>query len=780
MGAVESNGITGETPVREVYKIKDVQLPLPPHAIKFSGYLENYIQNSVEHWNKGVVPYSAFVDFFRTGRPMFALGEMWGKAVRSGCMFYRYTQDPELKNILEKTVQDMLSTQQPNGSISCVPVEKQPDGPNGDLWERKYVMLGMEEYYAWVNPDPTVLESLKKQADCIIAQIGNPPKTNILEQGWSPTGVESCSLLEPFMRLYKMTGEQRYLDFAAYIVQSGGAKGNNLFQQAYDNVPPGKMGLPYPKAYEMTSVFEGLVEYYRATGDVQWKRSVENYFRNINEREITVIGNGGGMSYNGELWNDMAFIQAGSEEGITRETGVNDILPTLTNYAPAHGNMQETCVGVTWMKYCSQLLRLTGDPAAIDAIEKYIYNGLVGSMKPDGTGFTYFNWLNGRKSTEIGWGWHFDNLYVTCCNLNGPMGLAYIPYIAITNAAEGPVVNLYNASTADLKTPKDNHLNLSVETDFPLSGQITVKVNPEKPEDFTLSLRIPAWSDNTILKVNGVKQALASGGHYALLSRRWQAGDKVELELDMRLRLINPPSENNKVINNKKAVCYGPVVLTRSEQNDGKFNYPVKIKADKNGYIKGKIMEDKEAGDRMEFLIPTNKGKIRMRNYASVNGWDNDAHICTWMPESDALFDRFNIHKPFVMICLNGNNTFEMKDGHYRQSTTTSEAEDLKPYTFITENCGNETVRIKSVRSGKYLTVNPDNPDNDASVIMETDKYDSKLQLWKIRYISGNIFSIVNVHNGKLLSESGENDNIHIYTDVHDNRQMWFLKNVLK
>ncbi|NLX65728.1 MAG: hypothetical protein GXZ19_02975 [Bacteroidales bacterium] len=77
--------------------IEDKIYPLPAGAVKLDGFFEEYIQNSIHHWNKGDLPYDRFVDFFRNGRPQFALGEMWGKAVRSGCMLYRYTNDPELK-----------------------------------------------------------------------------------------------------------------------------------------------------------------------------------------------------------------------------------------------------------------------------------------------------------------------------------------------------------------------------------------------------------------------------------------------------------------------------------------------------------------------------------------------------------------------------------------------------------------------------------------------------------------------------------------------------------
>jgi DUF1680 family protein len=599
-------------------KVKDQQYPLPPGAVRLSGFLENDIQNSIEHWNKGVVPYAEFVDFFRNGRRQFALGEMWGKAVRSGCMFYRYTQDPELKRILEATVKDILSTQQSNGSISCVRINQQPDGGGGDLWERKYVMLGMEEYYAWVNPDPKVLESLKKQADCIIAQIGNPPKAEITKLGWSPTGIESSTLLEPFMRLYRMTGEQRYLDFATYIVEAGGNRGSNLFQQAYDNVELYKMGLPYPKAYEMTSLFEGAVEYYRVTEDQHLRQSITNYFKNIRETEITIIGNAGAdQPYHpnvaGEAWGN---------------TAVEQTNPDITR-------MMETCVGVTWIKFCSQILRLTGDASSVDEIEKYIYNGLLGAMKPAGDGFSYVNLLNGKKVTNHGWGWQFDDghggqLPVTCCNLNGPAGLAYIPYIAVTASKDGPVINLYNAGKVDMTTPAgQNPLKLDIETDYPQSGKVLIKVSPDNPETFTLKLRIPSWSENTAVKVNGKKQTVASGA-YADITRQWKSGDRIEIVFDIKCRVIDSPHGTNRAGDNMQAVIWGPIVLSRDENIDKNYNQPVVIKADKDGLVKVTKTKPTLAGMRMEFIVPTTHGSIRMIDYASVNGW-NDSHICTWM-----------------------------------------------------------------------------------------------------------------------------------------------------
>lgn len=599
--------------------IEDTFYPLPAGAVRLDGFIEEYIQNSIQHWNMGNLPYDQFVYFFRNGRPQFALGEMWGKAVRSGCMFYRYTNDPKLKQIMDKTVSDLLTTQRENGSISCVEIDKQPD--ESDLWERKYVMLGLEEYYEWVNPDPEVLDALIKQADNIISLIGHAPKTEIVDVGWSATNIgyepchiESSTLLEPFMRLYKWTGEQRFLDFATYIIASGGTKEHDVFENAFNNVNPWEMAGHYPKAYEMMSLFEGLVEYYRVKGDPRHKTMLLNLFKNISTKEITIIGNGGSdQPYHpyvaGEAWGNTALEQTNPD--ITR--------------------MMETCVGVTWMKFCCQLLRLTGDPTIADYIEKYAYNGLIGAMKPTGDGFSYVNLLNGSKATDEGWGWKFDSLQVTCCNLNGPMGLAYIPYVAVMNSDNGPVINLYNRGTAVFETPEKRSGTIDIDTDFPLTGNIQFNLTLEKEEAFTIRFRIPKWSEKTVMTVNE-EEVMVTPGTYAEINRKWRQGDRVSLSMDMRCRVIDAPHGSNRAGDNFQAVLYGPIVLARDENIDSNYHEPVKLQA-KKGYIEAKQVDPAKDNIKLQFSVPVEGGKyITMVDYASVDNWNNGKHVCTWLP----------------------------------------------------------------------------------------------------------------------------------------------------
>lgn len=595
-------------------KVENVMEPLPSGAVTLTDYFENDIRKSVENWAKGVMPYDSVVEFFRTGRKQFALGEMVGKAIRTNALMYRYTRDEELRDLTKDVVYSLIGTMKPNGSISCTAVENQPGGTDGDIWERKYVLLALSQYYLDVDQDPKVLDAMEKEAASVMTQIGPQTGVSIKDFGWSDNHIESSTILEPIMRLYYITGKQEYLDYAAYIVDCGGGLGKNMFQAVRDGDPLTSVGQPYPKAYEMTSLWEGLVEYYRATGDPVLLETIEKYFCSVKENEITIIGNGGADVYwpkvCGEAWSNTAVEQ--------------------TN--PSVVRMMETCVGVTWIKYCSQYLRLTGDPSAVDAIEKYIYNGLLGAMRPDGKGFSYVNLLNGEKVTNYGWGWNFDGLPVTCCNLNGPTGLAYIPYVAVMQDAEGPVVNLYNAGKAVAKTAKGDEVVLTVDSQFPRGNEVKVSVDPSVAGKFSVKLYMPTWSPDTYVEVNGKAVRGVKPGEYLAISRRWKKGDMIRIVFDFRARLIDAPKGGrNPEGEFFQAVQWGPIVLARDENIDPDYNKPVQVVADENGEVKVRQVTPERPGTRMQFVVPTTGGDIKMVDYSSVDCWKG-SHIQTWLP----------------------------------------------------------------------------------------------------------------------------------------------------
>lgn len=588
-------------------QIKDTFTPLAPGDIRLYGHLEHDIENSLLHWNMGILPYSYFARIFKDGRKFFAQGEMWGKAVRSGSLFYRYTQNPVLKQILRQSVYELISFQKSNGCISASDISKQPDGPGGDIWERSYVLLGLEAYYEWVSPDSEVLSAMIAEANCTIDQIGLPPKIDILALGWSPNHIESSTILLPIMKLYEITGDSQYLNFAKYIVDRGGAKGYNLIDQAYHNVLPYRMGGTYPKAYEMTLFFEGLIEYYKVTHSLRIKRAIVNYYTNVMNHEITIIGNGGGdFPYHpdvmGEAWDNTAYEQ--SNPNIKR--------------------MMETCAGVTWMEFCGRMFSVFDIPSSMDLMEKYIYNGLIGAMRPDGTGFSYVNLLNGIKTIIHGWGGLCNGVYCTCCNLNGPLGLAYIPYYSVMQFDSGIVLNFYNSMTAQFRTPSGNNATIKVISNYPISDEITVVLGLSEEERFDIMIRIPSFSKNNTLLINHSEINVVPGS-YKNISRVWHNNDTIFLKLDLSCHVVYDSTFFYQ------ALIKGPIVLTRDEHLDKNYNVPNRILS-YHGLVKLIPIIPSNSSIRMEYLVPTQSGIFfPVVDYASANSWDG-SHIQTWIP----------------------------------------------------------------------------------------------------------------------------------------------------
>ena len=279
-------------------------------------------------------------------------GEYWGKMMRGAAFVYAYTKNETLYHILTDTVNDMILAADDDGRISSYTREGEFDA--WDLWSRKYVLLGMQ-YFLEICRDREMHErtvrAMCRQTDYLLEHIGPA------EQGKKPItsatrhwrGLNSASLLEPIVRLYSLTGEQRYFDFASYIVSTGATDIVNIFELAYENdLSPYQY--PVTKAYEMTSCFEGLLEYYRLTKNERYKTAIIHFADRILAEDFTVIGCAGCTH---ELFDRSTVRQANK-----------------TNM----GTMQETCVTVTLMKFFYQLHLLTGDSRYADAFECSLYN----------------------------------------------------------------------------------------------------------------------------------------------------------------------------------------------------------------------------------------------------------------------------------------------------------------------------------------------------------------------------------------------------------------------
>lgn len=683
-------------------------------------------------------------------------GEFWGKLMRGATWYYKYTQDEELYNALERTVMDLLSTQEENGRISAYPIDG--EFVVHDLWCRKYTMLGLEYFYDICKDEEMkeyILSRLCIDADYILTKIGpEEGKQSILTGEIGGLTFSSC--LEPFVKLYKMTGYQRYFDFATYIVDSGCWVGGSIFEAAYNNEISPYQYTNAPHGYAMTSCFSGLAEYYTVTGEQKWLTALQNYTARIMEEELTIVGSGGAsgapMNWSPEYWNNTAKEQAN---------------PDLVQ-------MQETCTTVAWMQLCERVLSLTEDSTYVDSLEQSLYNGLLGALQGPGAEVTgacaalcwdYFSPLQGTHNNDFGGHIHGVD---SCCNASGLTGIAMIPFFQVMNGPEGPVVNLYNPGTMKANIPSGGKVTLDMNTNYPVEGNVEILVTPETEEAFTIKLRIPGWSEEATVLVNGEAVEGVTAGEYLNLTRTWKAGDKIELVMDMKTKVVDCPDGSATEAGEYIALIRGPITLARDARfNDGSVIDGSAILVDENGYADVTIAEDRSFHNHMEFEVKTKDGgSIRMTDYASAGStWTVESQYATWLVKEEPM--ELKEGTEYYLYCKADQNLLTAaatEDGNvYR--TGYQFGDSLQ--TWVLEKSG-ESYYLKNVGTGKYL--NADGNANGSNVLVMSE--DNGKVLWNIENRSRDEFTIVS-SDGMLVSASGNDSNVHLWETGGGSMQVW-------
>jgi DUF1680 family protein len=533
--------------------------------------------------------------------------EFWGKWALSSAAACQYKRSKRDRDRLLASARELLATQSPDGYIGNYAEDSHLQG--WDIWGRKYTLLGLLASFD-LSGDRGFLEGANRLATHLEQEVG-PGKADIVTHGLY-RGMASSSVLEPIVLLGRRTGNDAHIQFAQYIVSRwSSAKGPRLIEKALDGVPvanrfpPPKQWFSWEnggKAYEMMSCYTGLLELYRETGRAAYLEAALRTHRNIRETEINIAGSGSAE----ECWYGGRAAQT----------------------QPAH-NMMETCVTVSWMQFCAQLLRLTGDPRFAEDIETSVYNALAGAMTPDGSAFGKYSSLEGAR--ELGPAQ--CGMELNCCMANGPRGLMLMPAIAVMAGADGPVVNLYEDGEWNLTLRSGRPARLEVLTAFPLSEAVDLHMHLDQPESFALRLRIPEWSRETAMTVNGSPLGGVHPGSYAVIERRWKPGDKVHLKLDMRARVLRPPGDG---AGRFVAVARGPLVLAQDLRlGQTGIEAAVNLAAGKDGSLP-LTTNPKVEGIGTAFAAPQTTGEnVRLCDYASAgSSWDQRSRFRVWMKQA--------------------------------------------------------------------------------------------------------------------------------------------------
>ncbi len=228
----------------------------------------------------------------------------------------------------------------------------------------------------------------------------------------------------------------------------------------------------------------------------------------------------------------------------------------------------ESCAGIASVMLAWRLLLATGDAQFADAIERALYNAVLPGISSSGDTFFYVNPLQRRTSRMGGDNEERQSWYpCACCPPNLMRTLSSLPSYAMTADAES--VQIHQYASGQVAIGESDAFRLAIETDYPWSGSVRMRVVEAPEHEMEVVLRVPAWSRSARLTVAGQEVAAETPGQIGH-RRTWRAGDSLQLDLDMPPR-VTWPDERVDAVRGCAAIERGPLVycLETADLPDG-------------------------------------------------------------------------------------------------------------------------------------------------------------------------------------------------------------------
>lgn len=464
--------------------------------------------------------------------------------------------DPQLDHYLDSVISIIAAAQEPDGYLTTC-VTNRCTRLSGWWGSSRWEKINSHELYNSghlyeaavahyrATGKRTLLDVAIKNAD-LVCQVFGPGEN----QKHVPSGHPIIEMA--LCKLYKVTGEQRYLDMARYFVEETGrgTDGHKLSEYSQDHKPILQQDEMAGHAVRAGYLYSGVADVASLTGDTAYFHALTRLWDNLAGRKLYITG-GMGSRAQGEGF------------------GPDYELPNHTAYC-------ETCAAISNVYWNYRMFLATGDAKYMDVLERALYNGVISGVSLSGDKFFYDNPLEsqGEHDRQRWFG-------CACCPGNITRFMASVSGYTYATQASDIYVNLYIQGSADLQT-ESGRVALTQTTDYPWNGTVTIKVDPEQESTFALRLRIPGWlqqhpvaSDlytytdapaSYTLKVNGTRVKATVSDGYATISRQWKAGDIVELDLPMNVRRIKA---HDKVTANRGMLALerGPVVYCLEGQD---------------------------------------------------------------------------------------------------------------------------------------------------------------------------------------------------------------------
>ncbi|MBW8323333.1 MAG: glycoside hydrolase family 127 protein [Prolixibacteraceae bacterium] len=364
------------------------------------------------------------------------------------------------------------------------------------------------------------------------------------------------------VKLYRITGEKKYLDLAKFFIDSRGKENDQKKAYSQDHKPLIQQDEAVGHAVRAGYLYAGVADVAALTGNTEYLLAIDKIWENMVSKKLYITG-GIGARHQGEAFGD------------------NYELPNLTAY-------NETCAAIANVYWNYRMFLLHGDSKYIDVLERSLYNGVISGIGLDGKSFFYPNPLECDMHFKFNRGETLDRqpwFDCSCCPTNMCRFLASVPGYIYAQGASCVYVNLFAQSSSTIQLNKKLLVTILQETQYPWDGGVKISVSPEKVSQFALCLRIPGWAgnqvvpsdlysfitpetDSVLVTINGEKFQYKTEKGYAVIDREWKQGDVVNYNLPMSIRRVEA---NKNVTDNagKVALERGPIVYCLEGKDNG-------------------------------------------------------------------------------------------------------------------------------------------------------------------------------------------------------------------
>ena len=589
--ACQSGSQTNETS-NENSLVRDY--PIRPVAFTEVNITDDFWAPRLETNRKVTIPYN-FQKCEETGRIRnFAIaggieeGEFEGiffndsdvfKVIEGASYSLQVHDDPVLKAYLDDLIMKIAAAQEEDGYLytnRTIDPSKAADGGGEERWtnlktfHELYNVGHMYEAavaHYQATGQRNLLDVAIRNADLVDDVFG--PGKNM--------GVPGHQEIEiGLVKLYRITGEQKYLDLAKFFVdQRGNAEGHDLSEGTHagkyqqDHKPLAQQEEAVGHSVRAGYFYAGATDVAALTGETAYDEALEKIWKDIVHQKIYLTGGIGAER---------------QHEGF----GPDYELPNATAYT-------ETCAAIALMLWNHRMFLRSGDVKYMDVFERSLYNGFLAGVSFEGNTFFYPNPLEVDGVTKFNQGvcgrspW-FD---CSCCPVNVVRILPSLPGYIYATRGDEVYVNLYIGNQAELELGEQT-LSLSQNTNYPWDGGVELIIENEEDIQATFKLRIPGWARNEVMSgdlyryideytsspkvtVNGETiHATPTDGYITLENRKWKTNDKIEIAFDMPVRKV---VSHELVEANKGKIAFerGPLVYCAEEIDnpDGVLNLAI-------------------------------------------------------------------------------------------------------------------------------------------------------------------------------------------------------------